>query len=165
MGRQRPGSVSLAIRVQAALVGVGALLTVATVVMREDLLQAWVDSNDTAREIVAEGGMDALRDSAITVPSFAPVGVVTFLVYGLLAWVLTMVFREGHAWGRWSLLALAAAHLFATVVLVRADLPVPFLVLAAAGALLDVVLGWLLLQRDTTEWIRGFELAEEQPAG
>ena len=163
MGRQRPRSVTRAVGVQWALVAVSALLALLAVLMRDDLLRAWVDSSSTAREIVAEGGLEALRQSAISVPSFAPVAVVTFVVYGLLAWVLAALFREGHGWARWSLVLLAAAHLFGTIVIARADPPAPFVVVVVVGALLDLVLAGLLLHKDTAEWVRGVRLAEEQP--
>jgi hypothetical protein len=163
MGRQRPRTVSRAVLVQWLLVAVSGLLTLLTVLMREDLLRAWVDSNATAREIVGEGGLEALDQSAISVPSFAPVAVVSFVVYGLLAWVLAVLFSEGHGWARWSLVLLAASHLFGMVVIWRAGPPAAFLVLVVVGVLLDLLVGWLLLQRETADWIRAVELAEEQP--
>jgi hypothetical protein len=162
MGRQRPRSVSNAVRVQWVLVGVGALATLLTTLMRDELLRSWVDSNATARAIVEDGGLAALRDSAISLPAFAPVAVVSFIVYALLAWVLAVLFREGHRWARWSLVGLAASHLFGASVIYRAEPPAPFLPLVVVAAVLDVVLAWFLLQKDTGEWIRGAELAEER---
>ena len=161
MGRQRPASVTNALRAQWALVAVGAVSTLLTVVMREDLLRAWADSNSAARAIVAEGGLVALEQSAISIPAFAPVAVVSFIVYACLAWVIAVLFREGHAWARWSLLALAAALLFAALVVYRADPPMPFMVLGVLAVALDLVLVWFLLQRDSGEWVRGATLAEE----
>jgi hypothetical protein len=149
MGLQRPASVTNALRVQWALVAVGAVGTVLAVVMREDLLRAWADSNPAARAIVAEGGLVALEQSAISIPSFVPVAVVSFIVYACLAWVIAVLLREGHAWARWSLLALAASLLFAAFVVYRADPPTPFAVLGVVTVVLDLVLVWFLLQRDT----------------
>jgi hypothetical protein len=162
MGLQRPASVTNALRVQWALVAVGAVGTVLAVVMREDLLRAWADSNSAARAIVAEGGLVALEQSAISIPSFVPVAVVSFIVYACLAWVIAVLLREGHAWARWSLLALAASLLFAAFVVYRADPPTPFAVLGVVAVVLDLVLVWFLLQRDTGEWVRGAALAERR---
>lgn len=162
MGRQRPASVTNALRAQWALVGVGAVGTVLAAVMREDLLLAWVDSNSAAREIVAEGGLVALEQSAISIPSFVPVAVVSFIVYACLAWVLAVLFREGHGWARWSLLALAVSLLFAAFVVYRAEPPTPFVVLGVVAVVLDLALVWFLLRRDSGEWVRGATLAEQR---
>ncbi|QZY27977.1 hypothetical protein [Nocardioides coralli] len=161
MGRQRPSSVSNAVRVQWLLVALSAFATLLTVLLRDDLLRAWVESNATARAIVEEGGLEALRDSVISVPAFVPVAVVSFLVYALLAWVLAVLFREGHGWARWSLVALAASHLFGAYVVYRADPPTPFLSLVVLAAVLDLALAWFLVQRDTAEWVRGAALADQ----
>lgn len=163
MGRQRPSSVTNAVRAQWGLVAVSGVATLLTVLMREDLLQAWIDSNPTARAIFADGGMAALRESSISVPAFVPVAVVSFLVYALLAWVLASLFRQGHGWARWALVALAAFFLFGAYVIYRTDLPTPFLVFGTVAVLLDLVVVAFLLHPDTGEWIRGAELAEEQP--
>lgn len=162
MGRQRPGSVSNAIRVQWALVAVSALAALLTRLMDDQLLRTWVDSNSAAQAIVGEGGLEALENSAISVPSFTPVAVVSFVVYGLLAWVLTVLFREGHGWARWSLVALAVSHLFGAFVVFRAGPPTPFVVLVVVTLLLDLALVGLLASRETGRWVRGFDLAEDR---
>ncbi len=153
MGRQRPSAVSNAIRTQWALVAASAVLTLLAVVMREDLLRDWAESR---------GGLEFVRESQLSIPSFAPVAVVSFVVYAALAWVLVVMFRHGHAWARWSLVALAASFLFAAVVIARASPPAPFLVVGAVGAVLDVALMWFLLRRACGEWIRGSVLAEDR---
>ena len=152
MGRQRPSAVANAIRAQWALIVASAVLALLTVVMREDLLRDWAESR---------GGLEFVQESQLALPSFAPVAVVSFVVYAALAWVLVVMFRHGHAWARWSLLALAASFLFAALVIARASPPVPFLVVGAVGAVVDVALMWFLAQRACGEWIRGTVLAED----
>jgi hypothetical protein len=152
MGRQRPTAVSNAIRAQWALVAASAALTLLTVVMREDLLRDWAEPR---------GGLEFVRESQLSIPSFGPVALVSFVVYAALAWVLVVMFQHGHGWARWSLLALAVSFLFATVVIARASPPVPFLVLCAVVAVLDLALMWFLLRRTCGEWIRGSVLAED----
>lgn len=157
MGRQRPMAVTNSLRAQAALVGVAAAGTLLTVLSRDSLLEDWARSR---------GGLDAIEQSGIATPAFAPVAVVALVVYGLLGWVLAVLFREGHGWARWSLLALAAGFLFAAFVTWRADPPGSFVALGAIAALIDVALIWFLVQRDSSEWVRGTELAgEREPAG
>lgn len=162
MGRQRPRSVTYAVRVQWALVAVSGLSTLLTVLMRNDLLLAWARADAEARPIVADGGLAALEESTLSVPAFVPVAVVSFIVYACLAWVLGALFRSGHRWARYALLALAAGFGFAVVVILRADPPTPFWVLSVVAVMLDVALAWFLLRRETGEWIRAVELAESR---
>lgn len=152
MGRQRPRSVTNALRAQVALVVVSAIGTGVAVLMREALLENWAD---------VRGGLDAVEQSGIAPPAFVPVVLVTFVVYAALAWVIAVLFREGHRWARWSLLSLAASFLFAIYVIYRADPPPPFLVVGVVAVLLDLALVWFLLQRDSGEWVQGAGLAEE----
>lgn len=153
MGRQRPTSVTNALRTQWALVAVSATATLVTVLLRDALLEDWARSR---------GGLDAVEQSGIATPAFVPVALVTFIVYASLAWVIAVLFREGHQWARWSLLALAAGFLFTVYVIYRTDPPTAFLVVGAIATVLDLALIWFLLQRDSGEWVRGAGLAEER---
>jgi len=162
MGRQRPSAVSNAIRTQWVLVAVSGAATLVAYLMRDDLLRAWAESNSAAREILEQGDIPALEASAISLPSFVPVAVVTFVIYAALAWVLGAMFQHGHAWARWSLVALAAGYLFAVVIIIRADPPTPFVVFGVVAVLLDLALAWFLLRRECGEWIRGTVLAEKR---
>ena len=153
MGRQRPTSVTNALRAQWALVVVSAIGAVVTVLLRDALLERWAD---------ARGGLDAVEQSGIATPAFVPVALVAFIVYAALAWVIAVLFREGHRWARWSLLALAAGFLFVVYVINRADPPAPFVVVGVVAAVLDLALIWFLAQPDSGEWVRGAGLAEEQ---
>lgn len=160
-GRQRPAVVTNALRVQWALVAVGTVSAVLAVVLRDDLLMSWIESNPAARAYYDQGGLEALEQSSISIPAFVPVAVVSFIVYACLAWVIGAMFRAGHRWARWSLLALALSMLFAAYVVAQASPPTPFVVLGAVAVVLDLVLVWLVLQRDCGEWVRAAELAEE----
>ena len=153
MGRQRPGSVTNAIRVQAALVGVSALGTGMVAVLRDDLVRAWAED---------QGGLDAVRQSQLAAPAFVPVAVVSFIVYALLVWVIGSLFGKGHAWARYALGATAVSFVFVMLVIYRADPPTSLVALGVVGVALDVVLLWLLASRDTSEFIRGTHLAEER---
>jgi hypothetical protein len=143
MGRQRPGSVTSAIRAQLALIGVGALTTLLTVVQRDELVRSWVIRHPT--------GIDP--------PAFVPVVVVLFITFALLAAVLVVFFRGGHGSARVALTVLAGLFLLTMVAVLRLDPPVLFVVLAVISALLDLVLVYFLWHRDTSEFLRGAALA------
>jgi hypothetical protein len=143
MGRQRPGSVTSAIRAQLALVGVAGLATLLTVVERDELVRTWTDRHPT--------GIDP--------PDFVPVAVVLFITFGLLAAVLMVFFRAGHGSARVALTVLAGFFLLAMIAVLRLDPPVLFIVLAVLLGLLDLVLLFFLWRRDTSEFLRGAALA------
>lgn len=144
MGRQRPVSVSRALWAQGVLVLVCAVATVATFTLGDELVRTW-----TARAGVSKP------------PSFAPVALVAFIVYALLAWVLSALFRDGNNWARLSLGALAVFTALLMVVVFRHDPPFVFQVLAALALLVDLVLLVFLFHPETAAFLRGAEVAEE----
>ncbi len=160
MGRQRPASVTNAIRTQGAVIVVSGLTTLLTAFRRDDLILAWAEGNRTARGEVDQGGLEALYDSEIALPAFTPVAVVFFLTFALLAAVLLVFFSAGHHSARVSLTVLALFLLLSMVALYRQDPPVLFTVLAAVSAVLNVVLVWFLWQPDTSAFLRGADLTE-----
>lgn len=155
MRRQRPDSVTNAIRATLALValtGVGAVLTV---VFRDQLVRSWAEGHRTAREILAEGGVAAFDGSSVTPPAFVPVAVVLFIVFAALAWVLVVFLLDGHNWARLSLSALVVFMGFGTLAGLQAEPPLLFVVLAWVSVVLDAVLLVFLWHRDTGAYIRG----------
>ncbi|HET7195267.1 MAG TPA: hypothetical protein VFI99_09785 [Nocardioides sp.] len=143
MGRQRPGSVTSAIRAQLALVGVAGLATLLTIVDRDELVRAW----------------NARHPTGIDPPDFVPVAIVLFITFGLLAAVLMVFFRAGHGSARVALTVLAGFFLLAMIAGLRLDPPVLFIVLAVLSGLLDLVLLFFLWRKDTSEFLRGAALA------
>jgi hypothetical protein len=143
MGRQRPGSVTSAIRAQLALVGVGALTTLLTAVQRDELVRLW-----SSRHPI---GIDP--------PAFVPPAVVLFITFALLAGVLVVFFRGGHGSARVALTVLAGLVLLAMIAVLRLDPPALFVVLAVVSTLLDLVLLYYLWHKDTSEFLRGAALA------
>ncbi len=147
MGRQRPASAINAIWAQAALVLVSALTTVLTVAQREELTRVW----------------SAGQPAGAQPPAFAPVSIVLFFTFALLAWILVVFFRDGHPSARYALTALAVFHLFTDLVLCLQGPPVLFVVLSVLSAVLGLVLIFFLWHRDTSAFLRGVELAAHQP--
>jgi hypothetical protein len=165
MGRQRPRSVTRATWTQWALIVVSGLTVLLTALRRDELVLAWARNNQSARVVVAQGGLKALRESSITPPAFVPVAIVAFVVFALLAWVLLALFRSGHNWARISLCALAGFSLLSFVSIYRQDPPPSFTVLGAIAIVLDLVMVVLLWAPDTNAFIRGAEVAaEREPA-
>ena len=147
MGRQLPRSVTSAIRAQAALVVVSGLITVLTAVQRERARARRSSARAVARH----------RRAARSCPSRS----CCWSTFALLAAVLLVFFRGGHPSARLSLTGLAVFFLFAMLVMYRQDPPGLFDVLAAVAAVLDVVLIYFLWHRDTNEFLRGAQLADE----
>ena len=143
MGRQRPGSVTSAIRAQLALIGVAGLATLLTVVERDELVRAW----------------NARHPTGIDPPDFVPVAIVLFITFGLLAAVLMVFFRAGHGSARVALTVLAGFFLLAMIAVLRLDPPVLFIALALLSGLLDLVFLFFLWRKDTSEFLRGAALA------
>lgn len=146
MGRQRPASATNAVRAQAALVLVGAMITVLTVLQRDELTRLW----------------NAGQPVGTQPPAFVPVAVVLFFTFALLAGILVVFFRDGHPSARHALTGLAVFHLFCMLILWLQGPPVLFVVLAAASGLLDLALVFFLWHRDTTAFLRGAELVSRQ---
>ena len=130
MGRQWPGSVVNAMRclgVLAVLMGLG---TVLTILLQDDLVEAWAEGNPGAREILREGGIEALKASSISLPAFVPVVVVMFVVVLVLLAVLRVFFREGYEWARVSLAGMGLLiGLAAGLIAFRESPPAVFVVL------------------------------------
>ena len=144
MGRQRPSSVTRALYAQGALVLVCAVATVATFALGDELVQTWTERAGVSKP-----------------PSFAPVALVAFVVYALLAWVLSALFRDGNNWARLSLGALAVFTLLLMVVVFRHDPPLVFQLVAAVALLVDLALLVFLFHPETSAYLRGAEVAEE----
>jgi hypothetical protein len=154
MARRLPESMTRAIwamRAVMLLTGVAALLTR---VFEDDLVLAWAEGNQAAQEVIAEGGLQALRESSINIPGFVAVSVVLFIVWASLAGVLLVFFRGGHEWARLSLTALAVFGIFATAVALTRSLPPLFVALGVATLLLYVAFLVLCWQRPTTAYLR-----------
>jgi hypothetical protein len=138
-GRALPTTVRAASLAQVGLVVLTGLATVLAVLLRDDLLAEWYRRHPTG----------------IEPPAFAPVAVVLFVTYALLAGVLLVFFRGGHREARWGLTLLAAFFAFTMVVLVRQDPPTLFVVLAIGCAVVDAAVAALLWRRETTAFLRG----------
>lgn len=163
MGRQWPGSVVNAMWCLGALVvlmGVGSVLTW---LLEDDLVEAWAEGNPGAREILREGGIEALKESSISPPAFVPVVVVMFIVMVSLVAVLRVFFREGYEWARLSLATVGLSiGLAAGLIAFRETPPTMFVVLCVVTLVVDVAFLFFLFHRDTTAFVRGSWLVHHE---
>jgi hypothetical protein len=149
MSRQLPGSVTKAIWVLLGLVVLSGLSALLTVVLRDELVSSW-----------ASGRSDT---STVKPPEFVPVAIVLFVVFALLAGVLSVFLRGGHNWARLSLTGLVAFMGLATLAGLRTNPPTLFLALSVVSVLLDLALLFFLWHRDTNAFIRGVWLDSHHP--
>ena len=163
MGRQWPGSVVTANRCLGALMVLMGIGTLLTVVLQDDLVEAWAEGNPAAREILREGGIEALKASSLSLPAFVPVAVVMYVVVLGLVGVLWVFFREGYAWARLSLAGVGLLVGLATgVIAFRENPPAVFVVVCVLALVADAAFLVFLAHPDTTEFIRGAWLVHHE---
>lgn len=149
-----PRSVTTAISLVWGTVAISGVTAVLTWLLRDDLVRAWARDNPDAMEQLRAGGIEALDNSSITVPSFIPLAVTSFAIIAAMALVLSAFLRGGHNWARWCLVALAAFAMFTTFVSVNRGLPLVFVLLAVLSLVLQVALLWFLFHADTRRYVR-----------
>ena len=153
MRRQVPASVAHALRVLVAIVLLSAATALLTWVQRDEVILSWAKGNPSAQEILASGGIEALRDSAI-VPKFVPLAVVSFVVFLLLAVVLAAFLVDGHGWSRLVLTLMAVFGVLVAALGLLNHLPVLLEVLSAVSMVLYAALVFFLWRRDTSAYLR-----------
>ncbi|SED32482.1 hypothetical protein SAMN04489844_4182 [Nocardioides exalbidus] len=153
MARDLPGSVVNSVRVLMLIVATAAVITVLIWLLRDDVILGWARGNPSAQEILAQGGIDQLRDSPI-VPGFVALSVVAFVGFTLLAMVLGSFLLGGHGWARIVLTATAFVGVLVGAVALKSHLPAIFVVLSALVIVEGLVLSFLLWRRETTVFLR-----------
>lgn len=151
--RQLPGSITNALRSLVAIVLVLGATAALTWVQRDDVIRSWAKGNPSAQDLLASGGMDALRESAI-VPKFVPLALVSFVVFVILALVLAAFLVDGHGWARLGLTATAVFGVLVAAVGLRHSLPPLFVVLSSLALVLYAALVFFLWRRDTSAYLR-----------
>ena len=153
MARDVPGSVLNSVRVLALIVATAGVITLLIWLMRDDVILGWAEGNPSAQEILAQGGIEQLRDSPI-VPGFVALSVVAFVGFTALALVLGSFFLGGHGWSRLVLTATAGVGVLVGAVCIDSHLPTVFVVLSALVIVEGLVLSFLLWRRETTAYLR-----------
>lgn len=150
---ERPSSVDHALHVVLGLSAVAGLITLLTWVFRSDLVVAWAEGNAGARELMREGGIEAV-EASLSVPGFVPVVVTSFVVLLMLLGVMAVFFREGFTWARICLGVIAVFGIFLAVLCIATGIPTLFSVLSGVMIVLCVLLLVFLLHPDTTRYFR-----------
>lgn len=153
MARDLPGSVLNSVRVLGLIVATSGVITVLIWLMRDDVILGWAEGNPSAQEILAQGGIEQLRDSPI-VPGFVALSLVAFVGFAALALVLGSFFLGGHGWARLVLTAAAGVGVLVGAVCIDSHLPTVFVVLSALVILEGLLLSFLLWRRETTTYLR-----------
>lgn len=153
MARDVPRSVTNSVRVLGLIVATSGVITLLTWLMRDEVILGWAEGNPSAQELLAQGGIEQLRESPI-VPGFVALSVVAFVGFAALALVLGSFFLGGHAWTRLVLTAAAGVGVLVGAVCLDAHLPAIFVVLSALVILEGLVLSFFLWQRETTAYLR-----------
>jgi hypothetical protein len=154
MTAQTPPSVRRAIwLLRAVMVWLG-LTALFTYLFLDELIETWAEGNETARAILRERGLQALKDSSINIPKFVPVAVVMFVVFAALTGVLVVFLRSGHGWARNAITAMVLFMGFATLAGLDRDLPPLFVGLSVIALVLSLALLVLLWHKDTSAYLR-----------
>ena len=153
MARDRPGPVVNSMRVLGLIVATSGVITLLTWLMRDEVILGWAEGNPSAQEILAQGGIEQLREHQI-VPGFVALAVVAFVGFAALAVVLASFFLGGHGWTRLVLTATAGVGVLVGAVCLDSHLPTIFVVLSALIIVEGLVLSFLLWRRETTTYLR-----------
>ncbi|SDC95191.1 hypothetical protein [Nocardioides lianchengensis] len=154
MAGNHPTTVTRTTQVLGVLLALGAVAAVLSVFLEDSLIRSWAEHNPSVRETFEQGGLDAVKDSPVQIPAFAPVAVVLFVVIAGLALVLLAFVRIGHLWARTCLAVLVAFTALGTIAGLRTDPPGLYVAFAAVSLVIEVVLVYFLFHRDTTAFLR-----------
>jgi hypothetical protein len=155
MSSQHPASLAWATRMLAAVVALGGVVTLLTVVLRDQLIRSWAEGRPDLRRVLRTEGLEAVKHGEVAVPAFVPVAVVLFVVVAALIWVLTAFMRSGYNWAR---IALTVTLFFLAVVTIaglRTGLPATFMVLSLVSFPVEVAAAYFLWHKDTSAYLKG----------
>lgn len=157
----RPESVRRALQVLWALVGFGALAVLLTWIFEDSLIRSWAEGHNSVRDVLAAGGIDAVKQGVIKPPAFVPVTAVMYLVVGGMLAVLAPLFAAGFEWARVCLVGTLLVLVVGVVAVLITAPPAMFLVLSVIGLALTVALLVLLLHKDTTAFLHSWSAADQ----
>lgn len=149
----RPASVTRAVRVLVLLVVATGVTTFLVWVRRDDLIRSWAEGNRTARELLAQGGLESVEQT-LTVPGIVPIAVASYVTFVALVWVLGVFFAEGFNWARWSLAVTTLFTIFTAVLCVLSGIPALFVGAAVVVSVVCLLFLVLLFHKDTNAYIR-----------
>ncbi|WP_028650605.1 hypothetical protein [Nocardioides halotolerans] len=150
-----PTTVTRAGQLLAALVALGAVVTVLIIVLHDQLIRSWAEGRRDTRKVLRTQGLDAVKNGEVHVPAFIPVALVLFVVVALLIWVLAAFLRGGYGWARISLTVTLFFLAVGTIAGVRTGAPATFAALSVASFPLEVAAAYFLWHKDTSAYLKG----------
>ena len=153
--QRHPASVTWASRLLGGLVALGAVITLLTVVLQDQLIRSWAEGRKDTRKVLRTRGLDAVKNGEVQVPHFIPVALTLSVVVALLIWVLTMFLRGGYGWARVALTLTLFFLAVGTIAGLRTGAPVTFAVLSIASFPLELAAAYFLWHRDTGAFLKG----------
>ena len=136
------------------IVATSGVITLLIWLMRDDVILGWAEGNPSAQEILAQGGIEQLRDSPI-VPGF--VALARRRVRRLRRRsrpCSASFFVGGHGWTRLVLTATAGSACWSARSCLDNNLPAIFVVLSALVIVEGLVLSSSSGSRETTAYLR-----------
>lgn len=126
--------------------------TILTFVMKDSLIESWVDANPGWKKFYDEGGVEAVQGNA---PAFGAIAIVGLLVFGLIWIGLAFVLQRGANWARIVLSVLAVLSIASSLLsFVRGGMPALFLVIAALTVVATVALLVFLWRPDSSAFLK-----------
>ena len=143
---ERPVELTYALRALAALVVVGGLTVLFVVLFRDSLVEAWAEGNPATRDLLADGGIDAVLGGTVRPPHFVAPSITLYVVMLGLLWVLSAFLRNGFEWGRIGITALMLGSAVASIGAILTAPPLLFVICTVIAILVgatSLVLMWL----------------------
>ena len=157
---EKPESVRRALQVLWALVVFGAVAVLVTWLREDSLIRSWAEGHRSVSAVLADGGIEAVKEGDIKPPAFVPVTAVMYLVMGGMLAVLAPLFSAGFEWARISLVVTVLVLLVGVGAILLTAPPAVFLVLSLVGLVLAVALLVLLVHKDTTAYLHSWSREE-----
>jgi hypothetical protein len=157
---ERPASLTLALRLLAVLVLLGAVTVVLIVLRQDDLIRSWAEGNPAVREVLETRGLDAVKEGSVQPPQFTRVAITMYVVLAGLIAVLGVFLNNGFEWSRLGITVLLFFSAVAGVAGLRVGQPITFSVCTVVGLALFAAVMVPLWHRDTTAYIHADPDAE-----
>jgi hypothetical protein len=150
----RPGSVTMAIRMHSLLIVVGAAAVALAVLLNDELIRSWAEGRADMRRVLETQGLEAVKNGNVQPPAFIAPSITLFVVVALLIWMLLLFFANGNGWARLALTALLFFAAVATVAGIRTDPPSIFVAILIGSMVVEVVAVAYLWHPDTNRFLR-----------